>query len=137
MLCHGKIYNLMSICHQEQFACCIFLENCLFKHPFTLVPFFLACLHLPSSSYCVTLNPRTLKFWVTFSFSICKACFRQNITVVTIYASLGEEALCHSLNEVSTVTSIVVSHAVPACYVFMWSAFLGLSRVQDKINLYH
>ncbi|KAG2560405.1 long chain acyl-CoA synthetase 9, chloroplastic-like [Panicum virgatum] len=34
-----------------------------------------------------------------------QACFRQNITVVTIYASLGEEALCHSLNEteVSTV----------------------------------
>uniref|UniRef100_A0A0C9RQ56 TSA: Wollemia nobilis Ref_Wollemi_Transcript_3651_2873 transcribed RNA sequence n=1 Tax=Wollemia nobilis TaxID=56998 RepID=A0A0C9RQ56_9CONI len=32
-------------------------------------------------------------------------CFRRNITVVTIYASLGEEALAHSLNqtEVSTV----------------------------------
>jgi len=28
-----------------------------------------------------------------------QACFRQNITVVTIYASLGEGALCHSLNE--------------------------------------
>ncbi|KAM0940498.1 putative long-chain-fatty-acid--CoA ligase [Dioscorea sansibarensis] len=34
-----------------------------------------------------------------------QGCFRRNITVVTIYASLGEEALCHSLNEteVSTV----------------------------------
>ncbi|KAI3945069.1 hypothetical protein MKW98_009873 [Papaver atlanticum] len=29
-----------------------------------------------------------------------QGCFRQNITVVTIYASLGEEALVHSLNEV-------------------------------------
>ncbi|XP_075521636.1 long chain acyl-CoA synthetase 8-like [Primulina tabacum] len=34
-----------------------------------------------------------------------QACFRQNITVVTIYASLGDDALIHSLNEtrVSTV----------------------------------
>lgn len=34
-----------------------------------------------------------------------QGCFRRNITVVTIYASLGEAALCHSLNEteVSTV----------------------------------
>ena len=29
-----------------------------------------------------------------------QACFRRNVTVVTIYASLGEEALVHSLNEV-------------------------------------
>jgi hypothetical protein len=29
-----------------------------------------------------------------------QGCFRRNVTVVTIYASLGEEALCHSLNEV-------------------------------------
>ncbi|AQK39529.1 Long chain acyl-CoA synthetase 9 chloroplastic [Zea mays] len=35
-----------------------------------------------------------------------QACFRQNITVVTIYASLGEEALCHSLNE-TEVTTVV------------------------------
>ncbi|KAJ0265266.1 hypothetical protein HA466_0015840 [Hirschfeldia incana] len=26
--------------------------------------------------------------------------FRRNVTVVTIYSSLGEEALCHSLNEI-------------------------------------
>uniref|UniRef100_A0A0E0L0Y3 4-coumarate--CoA ligase n=1 Tax=Oryza punctata TaxID=4537 RepID=A0A0E0L0Y3_ORYPU len=32
-----------------------------------------------------------------------QGCFRQNLTVVTIYASLGEDALVHSLNEVSTL----------------------------------
>jgi long-chain acyl-CoA synthetase len=36
-----------------------------------------------------------------------QACFRQNITVVTIYASLGEGALCHSLNE--------VGYFIPCC----------------------
>ncbi|XP_066334992.1 long chain acyl-CoA synthetase 9, chloroplastic-like [Miscanthus floridulus] len=35
-----------------------------------------------------------------------QACFRQNIAVVTIYASLGEGALCHSLNE-TEVTTVV------------------------------
>ncbi|KAM3311862.1 hypothetical protein ACQJBY_032083 [Aegilops geniculata] len=35
-----------------------------------------------------------------------QACFRQNITVVTIYASLGEGALCHSLNETEATTVI-------------------------------
>ncbi|KAL5204550.1 hypothetical protein ABZP36_009421 [Zizania latifolia] len=35
-----------------------------------------------------------------------QACFRQNITVVTIYASLGEGALCHSLNETEVTTVI-------------------------------
>ncbi|KAJ0973262.1 hypothetical protein J5N97_021221 [Dioscorea zingiberensis] len=35
-----------------------------------------------------------------------QACFRRNITVVTIYASLGEEALCHSLNETEVSTVI-------------------------------
>ncbi|GFY96635.1 long chain acyl-CoA synthetase 9 [Actinidia rufa] len=32
-------------------------------------------------------------------FIALQGCFRRDITVVTIYASLGEEALCHSLNE--------------------------------------
>ncbi|XP_022773256.1 long chain acyl-CoA synthetase 9, chloroplastic-like isoform X3 [Durio zibethinus] len=32
-------------------------------------------------------------------FIALQACFRRNVTVVTIYASLGEEALCRSLNE--------------------------------------
>ncbi|RVX22423.1 Long chain acyl-CoA synthetase 9, chloroplastic [Vitis vinifera] len=39
-------------------------------------------------------------------FIALQACFRRNITVVTIYASLGEEALCHSLNEVSLPLSL-------------------------------
>ncbi|XP_072981743.1 long chain acyl-CoA synthetase 9, chloroplastic [Typha angustifolia] len=35
-----------------------------------------------------------------------QGCFRRSITVVTIYASLGEEALCHSLNETEVTTVI-------------------------------
>ncbi|XP_022928374.1 long chain acyl-CoA synthetase 8 isoform X1 [Cucurbita moschata] len=35
-----------------------------------------------------------------------QGCFRQNITVVTIYASLGDEALIHSLNETEASTLI-------------------------------
>ncbi|KAF8404093.1 hypothetical protein HHK36_008973 [Tetracentron sinense] len=35
-----------------------------------------------------------------------QGCFRRNITVVTIYSSLGEEALCHSLNETEVSTVI-------------------------------
>ncbi|KAL0285992.1 UNVERIFIED_CONTAM: Long chain acyl-CoA synthetase 8 [Sesamum calycinum] len=41
-----------------------------------------------------------------FSFSWSQACFRQNITVVTIYASLGDDALIHSLNETQVTTLI-------------------------------
>ncbi|KAJ4840379.1 Long chain acyl-CoA synthetase 9, chloroplastic [Turnera subulata] len=39
-------------------------------------------------------------------FISLQACFRRNVTVVTIYASLGEEALCHSLNETEVTTVI-------------------------------
>lgn len=39
-------------------------------------------------------------------FLALQACFRRNLTVVTIYASLGEEALVHSLNE-TEVTTVV------------------------------
>ncbi|XP_047321555.1 long chain acyl-CoA synthetase 9, chloroplastic-like [Impatiens glandulifera] len=39
-------------------------------------------------------------------FIALQACFRRNITVVTIYSSLGEEALCHSLNETEVTTVI-------------------------------
>ncbi|CAN4084533.1 unnamed protein product [Withania somnifera] len=35
-----------------------------------------------------------------------QGCFRQNITVVTVYASLGEDALIHSLNETQVSTLI-------------------------------
>ncbi|KAL3641264.1 Long chain acyl-CoA synthetase 9, chloroplastic [Castilleja foliolosa] len=39
-------------------------------------------------------------------FIALQACFRRNVTVVTIYASLGEEALCHSFNETEVTTVI-------------------------------
>nr|CAB3452960.1 unnamed protein product [Digitaria exilis] len=35
-----------------------------------------------------------------------QGCFRQNLTVVTIYASLGEDALVHSLNETQVSTLV-------------------------------
>ncbi|KAM0939926.1 putative long-chain-fatty-acid--CoA ligase [Dioscorea sansibarensis] len=39
-------------------------------------------------------------------FIALQGCFRRNITVVTIHASLGEEALSHSLNETEVSTVI-------------------------------
>ncbi|KAF5186848.1 Long-chain-fatty-acid--coa ligase [Thalictrum thalictroides] len=39
-------------------------------------------------------------------FLAFQGCFRQNISVVTIYASLGEDALIHSLNETQVSTLI-------------------------------
>lgn len=39
-------------------------------------------------------------------FIALQGCLRQNITVVTIYASLGEDALIHSLNETQVSTLI-------------------------------
>lgn len=39
-------------------------------------------------------------------FVALQGCFRRNVTVVTIYASLGEEALCYSLNETEVTTVI-------------------------------
>ncbi|KAF7829834.1 long chain acyl-CoA synthetase 9, chloroplastic [Senna tora] len=39
-------------------------------------------------------------------FIALQGCFRRNVTVVTIYASLGDEALCHSLNETEVTTVI-------------------------------
>ncbi|MCO5563627.1 hypothetical protein L7F22_017274 [Adiantum nelumboides] len=39
-------------------------------------------------------------------FIALQGCFRQNLTVVTVYASLGEEALVHSLNETEVTTVI-------------------------------
>ncbi|XP_050363190.1 long chain acyl-CoA synthetase 9, chloroplastic [Argentina anserina] len=42
-------------------------------------------------------------------FLALQGCFRRNVTVVTIYASLGEEALCHSLNE-TEVTTVICGH---------------------------
>lgn len=42
-------------------------------------------------------------------FIALQGCFRRNVTVVTMYASLGEEALCHSLNE-TEVTTVICGH---------------------------
>ncbi|KAK7410594.1 hypothetical protein VNO78_01511 [Psophocarpus tetragonolobus] len=42
-------------------------------------------------------------------FIALQGCFRRNVTVVTIYSSLGEEALCHSLNE-TEVTTVICGH---------------------------
>lgn len=42
-------------------------------------------------------------------FLAFQGCFRQNIAVVTIYASLGEDALIHSLNETQVSTLICES----------------------------
>ncbi|OWM90150.1 hypothetical protein CDL15_Pgr006471 [Punica granatum] len=39
-------------------------------------------------------------------FIALQGCFRRNVSVVTIYSSLGEEALCHSLNETEVTTVI-------------------------------
>lgn len=39
-------------------------------------------------------------------FIALQGCFRRNVSVVTIYASLGEEALCHSFNETEVTTVI-------------------------------
>lgn len=39
-------------------------------------------------------------------FIALQGCFRQSLTVVTMYASLGEEALVHSLNETEVATVI-------------------------------
>ncbi|KAG4976280.1 hypothetical protein AAZX31_13G063700 [Glycine max] len=39
-------------------------------------------------------------------FMALQGCFRRNVTVVTMYASLGEEALCYSLNETEVTTVI-------------------------------
>jgi len=49
---------------------------------------------------------------------LLQGCFRRNVTVVTIYASLGEEALSYSLNEVFVTPLLsLVSH----------TSFLGMS----------
>ncbi|KAB5557185.1 hypothetical protein DKX38_008094 [Salix brachista] len=42
-------------------------------------------------------------------FIALQGCFRRNVSVVTIYASLGEEALCYSLNEVLSLSLSLVN----------------------------
>ncbi|KAK5832204.1 long chain acyl-CoA synthetase 9, chloroplastic-like [Gossypium arboreum] len=59
-------------------------------------------------------------------FIALQACFRRNVTVVTIYASLGEEALCHSLNETEVTTLI--------CGAKELKKLVNLSGQLDKIK---
>ncbi|KAI5063158.1 hypothetical protein GOP47_0021705 [Adiantum capillus-veneris] len=42
-------------------------------------------------------------------FIALQGCFRQSLTVVTMYASLGEDAVAHSLNE-TEVTTVICDH---------------------------
>ncbi|TYJ35630.1 hypothetical protein E1A91_A05G249900v1 [Gossypium mustelinum] len=59
-------------------------------------------------------------------FIALQACFTRNVTVVTIYASLGEEALCHSLNETEVTTLI--------CGAKELKKLVNLSGQLDKIK---
>lgn len=59
-------------------------------------------------------------------FIALQGCFRLNITVVTIYASLGEEALCHSLNETEVTTVICASKEM--------KKLLDISRQLDTVK---
>ncbi|KAB2083109.1 hypothetical protein ERO13_A05G234900v2 [Gossypium hirsutum] len=59
-------------------------------------------------------------------FIALQACFTRNVTVVTIYASLGEEALCHSLNETDVTTLI--------CGAKELKKLVNLSGQLDKIK---
>ncbi|KQJ93302.1 long chain acyl-CoA synthetase 8 [Brachypodium distachyon] len=56
--------------------------------------------HQPDSRAAIFSDTRAE--WIIAS----QGCFRQNLTVVTIYASLGEDALVHSLNETQVSTLI-------------------------------
>eukprot|EP00897_Mesotaenium_endlicherianum_P007230 jgi/Mesen1/6535/ME000334S05876 len=57
-----------------------------------------------------------------------QAAFRQKLTVVTVYASLGEDALLHSLNE-TEVTTVIVDKKQLTKVVDMASKFESLKRV--------
>ena len=37
------------------------------------------------------------------------ACFKHNFTVVTLYTNLGDEAVCHGINQ-TEVTHVITSH---------------------------
>ncbi|GMP79411.1 hypothetical protein CsSME_00034965 [Camellia sinensis var. sinensis] len=59
-------------------------------------------------------------------FIALQGCFRRNVTVVTMYASLGEEALCHSLNE-TEVTTVICGHKE-------MNKILGISGQLDTVK---
>ncbi|KAF3963845.1 hypothetical protein CMV_011805 [Castanea mollissima] len=62
-------------------------------------------------------------------FIALQGCFRQNITVVTIYASLGEDALIHSLNETQVSTLICESKQLKK----LAAISSGLNSIQNII----
>lgn len=55
-----------------------------------------------------------------------QGCFRQNVTVVTIYASLGEDALVHSLNEVNESLLITLLEMQQAVLLINYQAYTNL-----------
>lgn len=67
-----------------------------------------------------------------------QGCFRQNLTVVTIYASLGEEALIYSLNEVGVECggfSFVVGTSLSAGSLNLGVMLLTDSSVDPDMRL--
>ncbi|KAK7353181.1 hypothetical protein VNO80_18621 [Phaseolus coccineus] len=61
-------------------------------------------------------------------FIALQGCFRRNVTVVTIYSSLGEEALCHSLNE-TDVTTVICGRKELASLVHISGQLDSVKRV--------
>ncbi|XP_014500363.1 long chain acyl-CoA synthetase 9, chloroplastic [Vigna radiata var. radiata] len=70
-------------------------------------------------------------------FIALQGCFRRNVTVVTIYSSLGEEALCHSLNE-TDVTTVICGRKELTSLVHISGQLDSVKRVicidDDKIS---
>ncbi|KAL0360241.1 UNVERIFIED_CONTAM: Long chain acyl-CoA synthetase 9, chloroplastic [Sesamum radiatum] len=62
-------------------------------------------------------------------FIALQACFRRNVTVVTIYASLGEEALCHSFNETEVTTVICGYKELKKIANKNWAAKIQLTQI--------
>lgn len=61
-------------------------------------------------------------------FIALQGCFRHNFSVVTIYASLGEEALLHSLNE-TEVTTVICDQKQMKKLIDLGEKFESLKRV--------
>lgn len=53
----------------------------------------------------IVIFAETREEWMIAAYG----CFKQNMTVVTIYATLGEEAIAHGINE-TEVNTVITSH---------------------------
>ena len=53
----------------------------------------------------IVIFAETREEWMIAAYG----CFKQNLTVVTIYATLGEEAIAHGINE-TEVDTVITSH---------------------------